>query len=96
MKALGESFKISRYLFFFWFFLFLLLFFFAFLLKIMCVYFLLFKNIFKDSRKKKYLKKKNVSRQFSIRVIGNVGCGIAERHGQNTVASFMRVNSIGV
>ena len=45
------------------------------LLKIMCVYFLPFINIFKDSRteKKNHFKKINVSRQFSIREIGNFG-----------------------
>ena len=45
-----------------------------FLLKIMCVYFLLFKNIFKDSGKdKNHFKKITVSRQFSICEIGNFG-----------------------
>ena len=41
MKASGESFKINRHF----------LFIFPYLLKIMCVYFLPLKNIFKESRK---------------------------------------------
>ena len=70
MKAPGESFKISRP-----FFCFFLFFFFSFLLKIMCVYFLEIKNIFKDSQKEKkiHVKKITVSRQFSFCEIGNFG-----------------------
>ena len=47
---------------------------FTFLLKIKCVYFFLFKNIFKDSQKEKnHFKKITISRQLSIREIGNFG-----------------------
>ena len=71
MKAPSESFKISRHFFFFFFFFFSFL---HYLLKIMCVYCLPFKNIFKDSRKEKnHFKKVTVSRQFSIREIGSFG-----------------------
>ena len=91
MKAPAESFKISRQFFcccflllffcccccFFFLHFFFFFFFFFFLLKIMCVYFLQFQNIFKDSqkekKKKKHFKKITVSRQFSISEIGNFG-----------------------
>ena len=75
MQAPGESFKISGFFFFFFSFFFFFLFFFHYLLKIMCVYFLPFKNIFKASRKEKknHYKEITVSCQFSIRKIGNFG-----------------------
>ena len=40
-------------------------------------------------KKKNHVKKITVSRQFSVRKIGNFGM---ERHGQDAVVSFMRVN----
>ena len=75
MKTPAESFKISRQFFcFFFFFFFFFFFIFAFLLKIMYLCFLLFKKIFKVSRKEKnHFTKITVSRQFSIREIGNFG-----------------------
>ena len=65
MKAPGDSFKISRHFVFH---------FCIFLLRITCVYSLLFKIIFQDSRKEiNHFKKITVSRQVSIREIGNFG-----------------------
>ena len=63
-------------------------------LKIMCVCFLLFKNIFKDSRKEKikHFKKITVSRQFSLREIGNFGTDQLRDMGRIQWLSFMRIN----